>query len=59
MTRRRRSTSPPIPAPPQQAAVETALIKNVLGAVTGSQANLKPALSRMQRDLELALRKSV
>ena len=25
----------PIPAPPQQAAVETALIKNVLGAVTG------------------------
>lgn len=49
----------PIPAPPQQAAVETALIKNVLGAVTGSQANLKPALSRLQRDLELALRKSV
>jgi len=27
----------PIPAPPQQAAVETALLKNVLGAVTGSE----------------------
>lgn len=48
----------PIPAPPQQAAVETALIKNVLGAVTGSQAGLKPALSRLDRDLNLALRRS-
>lgn len=48
----------PIPAPPQQAAVETALIKNVLGAVTGSAANLKPALSRLDRDLTLALRRN-
>jgi multiple sugar transport system substrate-binding protein len=45
----------PIPAPPQQAAVETALIKNVLGAVTGSEAGLKPALARLDRDLNLAL----
>ena len=47
----------PIPAPPQQAAVESALIKNVLGAVTGSAANVRPALSTLQRDLELALRR--
>jgi multiple sugar transport system substrate-binding protein len=45
----------PIPAPPQQAAVETALIKNVLGAVTGSEAGLKASLSRLDRDLNLAL----
>jgi multiple sugar transport system substrate-binding protein len=48
----------PIPAPPQQAAVETALIKNVLGAVTGSEAGLKPALARLDRDLNLALGRS-
>lgn len=51
-------TSGPIPAPPQQAAVETALIKNVLGALTGSALDVAPALGRMQRDLELALRRS-
>jgi hypothetical protein len=48
-------TSGPIPAPPQQAAVETALIKNVLAAVTGSAGSVGPALKTMQRDLELAL----
>ncbi len=45
----------PIPAPPQQAAVETALIKNVLGAVTGSAADLPAALSRLDEDLSRAL----
>lgn len=48
-------TTAPVPAPPQEAAVETALIKNVLGAVTGSQANVKRALATLNRDLELAL----
>lgn len=43
----------PIPAPPQQAAVQTALIKNTVEAVTG---NTRSALSTMQRDLELAMR---
>ena len=46
-------TTGPIPAPPQQAAVETALIKNVTEAVTG---NPKLALSRLGRDLETALK---
>ena len=45
----------PIPAPPQQAAVETALIKNVLGAVTGSAATLPAALERLAADLTRAL----
>lgn len=45
----------PIPAPPQQAAVETALIKNVLGAVTGSAAALPAALERLDEDLIRAL----
>ena len=45
----------PIPAPPQQAAVETALIKNVLGAVTGSAAELPAALERLDEDLARAL----
>ncbi len=45
----------PIPAPPQQAAVETALIKNVLGAVTGSAAALPSALARLDEDLTRAL----
>jgi multiple sugar transport system substrate-binding protein len=49
-------TTGPIPAPPQQAAVETALIKNVLSAVTGDAGSVRPALRTMQRDLELALR---
>jgi multiple sugar transport system substrate-binding protein len=48
-------TTGPIPAPPQQAAVETALIKNVLAAVTGPAGSVGPALRTMQRDLELAL----
>jgi multiple sugar transport system substrate-binding protein len=51
-------TSGPIPAPPQQAAVETALIKNVLGALTGSARGVPAALGTMQRDLELALRRN-
>ena len=45
----------PIPAPPQQAAFETALIKNVLGAVTGSAAALPAALERLDEDLTRAL----
>ena len=48
----------PIPAPPQQAGVEAALIKNVLGAVTAAPSALPAALARMQRDLELALRRN-
>lgn len=48
----------PIPAPPQQAAVEQALIKNVLGAVTAPADGVRSALSTMQRDLEIALRSS-
>lgn len=48
-------TTAPIPAPPQEAAVETALLKNVLNAVTGSRENVRTALSNLQRDLELAL----
>lgn len=51
-------TTAPIPAPPQQAAVETALIKNVLAAVTGGQGSVRPALATMQRDLERALRRT-
>lgn len=50
--------SGPIPAPPQQAAVETALIKNVLGAVTGSQAGIPRAMTTLQHDLEIALRRT-
>ncbi|MFP3461999.1 extracellular solute-binding protein [Arthrobacter globiformis] len=50
-------TTGPIPAPPQQAAVETALMKNVSLAVSGDEQQLKQALSSMQRDLELALRR--
>lgn len=46
----------PIPAPPQQGSVETALIKNVSLAVSGSEAQMKSALQSLQRDLELALR---
>lgn len=50
-------TTAPIPAPPQEAAVETALLKNVLNAVTGSQENVRVALGDLQRDLDLALSK--
>lgn len=49
-------TTGPIPAPPQQAAVEQALIKNVVGAITNGPAGVRPGLEIMQRDLELALR---
>lgn len=49
-------TSGPIPAPPQQAAVETALMKNVSVAVSGSSAQVRSAMGNLQRDLELALR---
>jgi len=47
-------TSGPIPAPPQQAAVETALIKNVTEAVTG---DVRSATKTLQRDLEQALKR--
>ncbi|MGK2309518.1 ABC transporter substrate-binding protein [Cutibacterium sp. V970] len=47
--------SEPIPAPPRGAAVETALTKNVVGAVGGSYSRMITALHAMQRDLELAL----
>jgi multiple sugar transport system substrate-binding protein len=46
-------TTGPIPAPPQQAAVETALIKNVIAAVTGDP---KQAAATLQRDLKQALK---
>ncbi|MDR4534868.1 extracellular solute-binding protein [Glutamicibacter sp. PS] len=49
-------TSGPIPAPPQQAAIETALMKNVTNAVGGSRAQTRQALGALQRDLELAMR---
>ncbi len=49
--------SAPIPAPPQQAAVETALIKNVSGAVTaGSRAAMRSNLRTLDRDLTSALK---
>jgi ABC-type glycerol-3-phosphate transport system substrate-binding protein len=48
--------SAPIPAPPQQAAVETALIKNVVSAITQGPEGVRPGLATMQRDLELALK---
>jgi multiple sugar transport system substrate-binding protein len=46
-------TTGPIPAPPQQAAVESALIKNVTAAVTG---NTGKAIGALQRDLKQALK---
>ena len=51
-------TSGPIPAPPQQAAVETALMKNVSTAVSGSSTDVRAAMGTLQRDLELALRRN-
>src|SRR5436305_12755255 len=48
-------TTGPIPAPPQQAAVETAVLKNVLNAITGSAGNVRPALGGLQRDLAIPL----
>ncbi len=50
-------TSGPMPAPPQQAAVEAALIKNVVSAITRGPSGVRPGLERMQRDLDLALRR--
>ena len=52
-------TTGPIPAPAQQAAVETALLKNVLSAVSGGAAGVRPALATLQRDLEQALRRQL
>ncbi|WP_454296328.1 extracellular solute-binding protein [Salana multivorans] len=49
-------TTGPIPAPPQQAAVESALIKNVVGTITSNPNGVVRGLETMQRDLELALR---
>ena len=51
-------TTGPMPAPPQQAAVEAALIKNVVGTITNGPDGVRPGLELMQRDLELALRRS-
>ena len=47
----------PFPAPPQQAAVESALIKNVVPTITNGPGGVRPGLETMQRDLELALRR--
>ncbi len=45
----------PMPAPPQQAAVESALTKNVVGAITNGPGGVRRGLENMQRDLEIAL----
>ena len=52
-------TTGPIPAPPQQAAVETALIKNVVGRRHGDAGSVAPALRTMQRDLETGAEEDV
>ncbi|WP_231637090.1 ABC transporter substrate-binding protein [Microbacterium sp. No. 7] len=49
-------TTGPMPAPPQQAAVESALIKNVVSTITNGPDGVRRGLETMQRDLELALR---
>lgn len=41
----------PIPAPPQQAAVETALIRNVSTALSGDPDQLEDSLETLDRDL--------
>ncbi|MFT3876827.1 MAG: sugar ABC transporter substrate-binding protein [Propioniciclava sp.] len=46
----------PMPAPPQQAAVESALIKNVVTTITNGPDGVRRGLETMQRDLELALK---
>ncbi|MDI6944411.1 MULTISPECIES: ABC transporter substrate-binding protein [Microbacterium] len=46
----------PMPAPPQQAAVESALIKNVVSTITNGPGGVRRGLETMQRDLELALK---
>jgi len=45
----------PMPAPPQQAAVESALLKNVVSTITNGPSGVRRGLETMQRDLELAL----
>lgn len=49
-------TTGPIPAPPQQAAVESALIKNVVTTITSGPGGVRRGLETMQRDLELAVK---
>lgn len=49
-------TTAPIPAPPQQAAVDSALIKNVVATITNGPDGVRRGLETMQRDLELALK---
>lgn len=44
-------TSGPIPAPPQQAAVETALIRNVSTALSGGAAGVERSLQNLDQDL--------
>ncbi len=48
-------TTGPMPAPPQQAAVEQALIKNVVATLTNGPQGVRRGLETMQRDLERAL----
>mgnify|MGYP000087118190 CR=1 FL=1 len=45
-----------MPAPPQQAAVESALLKNVVNTIMNGPNGVRPGLELMQRDLELALK---
>ena len=45
----------PMPAPPQQAAVESALLKNVVSTITNGPSGVRRGLETMQRDLEIAL----
>lgn len=47
----------PIPAPPQQGAVETALMKNVSLAVSGSERQMDAALRSLHNDLTAAVRR--
>ena len=49
-------TTGPIPAPPQQAAVESALIKNVVATIANGPGGVRRGLETMQRDLDLALK---
>ncbi|GAB3253345.1 hypothetical protein GCM10027562_14240 [Arthrobacter pigmenti] len=51
--------SGPIPAPPQTAEVQSALIKNTSLALGGGPKGVRPALSKLQKDLEQALRSTV
>ncbi|MGP9694220.1 extracellular solute-binding protein [Brachybacterium sp. AOP25-B2-12] len=48
-------TSGPIPAPPQQAAVETALIKNISTAVSGGPDQVTASLRTLDADLRSVL----